>query len=157
MDNRSAHDQPFLPDQTCRRNARRHILWRDHFAHHSTRRISGCHKDGAEIEPAGRDDLQVAEKRVTGSVAPAQEAGNPAEEHREEGEDGAYRSDRETQRIDHARVVIEVGQSKDQNNRQDRETKLLPGVRQREEKQARADSEKYAGEHNSDQDSCARA
>ena len=81
MDNRSAHDQPFLPDQTCRRNARRHILWRDHFAHHSTRRISGCHKDGAEIEPAGRHDLQVAEKRVAGSVAPAQEAGNPAEEH----------------------------------------------------------------------------
>src|SRR5437588_5983952 len=123
MDKGPAYHQSFLADQVARGNAGGHVLRRDHLAHDGPRRVASSHQNRTQIELAGRDDLQIAKKRIAGGITTTQETGNPTQENREEGEDRTYFGDSQAQRIGHARVVEEKGQSYNQHDRQNSEAK----------------------------------
>jgi len=57
----SRYNQTFLANQCTGRDPCRNILWRDHFAHHSTSGVHSSHQYRAELELFRRYHLQVPE------------------------------------------------------------------------------------------------
>src|SRR5712691_1268029 len=117
MDKGPAYHEAFLADQVARGNASGYILRRNHLAHDGPRRVASSHQNRNQIELAGRDDLHISKERISGGITATQETCNPTQENREEGEDRTYFGDSQAQRIGHARVVEEEGQSYDQHDR----------------------------------------
>ena len=114
----------FMSHQSDGGNAHRDILWGDHLARHRTGGVGGGEQDRVHADLVGGGHLQIAEEQIAGRVAPAQEAGDPAQETARQREERSQAGQRRAQGVGHAGVVVEVSQGDDQAYRQARHAKL---------------------------------